>query len=130
MAVGLASAVSAALLDALANQANYTAPTALWIQLHVGDPGAAGTANVATESTRKDVTSSFSAATGGAVTNDVAVTWTNVAGTEDFTHWSVWSASSSGTFYWSGTITANPVVAGDTFTLPVGDIDLTLTTAS
>jgi len=130
MAVGLASAVSNALLDALVNQANYTAPTAIWIQLHTGDPGSAGTANVATETTRKDVTSSFSAASAGAVTNDVAVTWTDVAGSEDFTHWSLFSASSAGTFYLSGTVTANAVTAGDTFTLPVGDIDLTLSTAS
>jgi len=130
MAVGLASAVSNALLNALVNQANYTAPTAIWIQLHTGDPGSAGTANVATETTRKDVTSSFSAASGGAVTNDVAVTWTSVAGSEDFTHWSLWSASTSGTFYLSGTVTANAVTAGDTFTLPVGDIDLTLSTAT
>lgn len=130
MAVGLASATSAALLDALTNQANYTAPTALWIQLHTGDPGAAGTSNVATESTRKDVTAAFAAASGGTVTTNTAVTWTNVAGSEDFTHYSIWSASSAGTFYWSGTITANPVTAGDTFTLGSGDIDLTISTAS
>ncbi len=130
MAVGLASATSAALLDALVNQANYTAPTALWIQLHTGDPGAAGTSNVATETTRKDVTSAFAAASGGSVSSDTAVTWTGVAGSEDFTHYSIHSASSGGTFYWSGTITANPVTAGDTFTLGIGDIDLTITTAS
>lgn len=130
MATGLASATSNALLDALFNQTNYTAPTAIWIQLHVGDPGAAGTSNVATETTRKDITSSFSAASGGAVTNDVAVTWTGVAGTEDFTHWSLWSASSAGTFYISGTITANAVTTGDTFTIPAGDLDVTLSTAA
>lgn len=130
MAVGLASAVAASILDALFNQANYTAPTALHIQLHTGDPGAAGTSNVATETDRQDITSSFSAASGGTVTNDVAITWTNVAGSEDFTHYSVWSASSAGTFYWSGTITANAVTAGDTFTIPVGDLDGSLSTAA
>lgn len=130
MATGLASATSAALLDALFNQTNYTAPTALWLQLHVGDPGAAGTANVATENTRKDITSSFSSASGGAVTNDVAITWTGVSGTEDYTHWSMWSASSAGTFYISGTITANAVTTGDTFTIPAGDLDVTLSTAA
>lgn len=130
MTVGLAAATANALLDALANQANYTAPTALWIKLHVGDPGAAGTSNAATETTRKDATAVFAASTGGTVTTDVAVTWTNVAGTEDFTHYSVWSASTAGTFYWSGTITANAVTAGDTFTFPVGDIDLSISTAA
>ena len=130
MATGLASATSAALLDALFNQTNYTAPTALWLQLHVGDPGAAGTTNVATETTRKDVTSAFAAASGGTVTTNAAVTWTGVSGTEDFTHWSMWSASSAGTFYISGTITANAVTTGDTFTIPAGDLDVTLSTAA
>ena len=130
MAVGLASATAAALLDALANQTNYTAPTALWIKLHVGDPGAAGTSNAATETTRKDATSVFAAASGGTCTSNVALTWTSVAGTEDYTHYSVWSASTNGTFYWSGTVTANSVTAGDTFTLASGDIDLSLSTAA
>lgn len=130
MAVGLASTVAAALLDALLNQTNYTAPTALYMQLHVGDPGAAGTSNVATETTRKEVTSSFAAASGGTCTTNAAITWTSVAGTEDFTHFSLWSASSDGTFYGSGTITANSVTAGDTFTLGSGDVDYTLSTAA
>lgn len=130
MAVGLASATAQSLLNALFNQTNYTAPTALWIQLHIGDPGASGTANVATETTRKDVTAVFATASGGTVTSDTAVTWTAVAGTEDYTHYAIFSASTAGTFYWSGTITANSVTAGDTFTLPIGDIDGSLSVAS
>ena len=130
MAVGMAAATANAVLNAYYNAANITAPTAIWIQLHVGDPGANGTANVATETTRKDVTAVFAAAASGAVTSDTAVTWTNVAGSEDFTHWSLWSASAAGTFYWSGTITANAVTAGDTFTFAVGDIDISLSVAA
>lgn len=126
MAVGMAAATANAVLDAYWNATNITAPTAVWIQLHVGDPGAAGTANVATETTRKDITAAIAAASGGAVTSDTLVSWTNVAGTEDYTHWSTWSASSNGTFYWSGTMTANGVTAGDTFNLGVGDIDVTI----
>jgi hypothetical protein len=130
MAVGLASATAQSLLNALFNQTNYTAPTALFIQLHTAEPGASGTTAVATETDRQDITSSFSTASGGTVTNDVAITWTNVAGSEDFTHYSVWSASTNGTFYWSGAITANTVTAGDTFTIPVGDLDGTMSTAA
>lgn len=130
MAVGMSAATANAVLNAYWNQTNITAPTAIWMQLHVGDPGANGTANVATETTRKDVTAVFAAASGGAVTSDTAVTWTNVAGTEDFTHWSLFSASSAGTFYWSGTITANAVVAGDTFTFNIGDLDISITTVA
>lgn len=126
----MSEATANAVLNAYWNQTNITAPTAIWLQLHVGDPGANGTANVATETTRKDVTAVFAAASAGAVTSDTAVTWTSVAGTEDFTHWTLWSASSAGTFYWSGTITANPVVIGDTFTFNIGDLDVSITTVA
>ena len=131
MAVGMAPATANAVLNAYYNQTNITAPTAIWIQLHIGDPGAAGTANLtAGPEPRKDVTAVFAAAASGAVTSDTLVSWTNVASTEDYTHWSLWSASTAGTFYWSGTITANSVTAGDTFNLAVGDIDISLTVAA
>jgi len=114
----------------LGNATNYTAPTAFWIQLHTADPGAAGTTAIAGNATRKQV--SFGAASGGAIANDVAVSWTagEVDSSEDYTHWSAWTASSAGTFICSGTMTANAVVIGDTFTIPIGDLDLTLTVAA
>ena len=127
MATGLASATCAAILDAIGNATAYSVATP-YIQLHVGDPGAAGTSNVATETTRKLV--SFGAASGGALANDAALTWTNVAGSEDYTHFTIWTASTAGTFVLSGTVTANAVTAADTFTIPIGDLDLTLTAAS
>ncbi len=130
MAVGLIPAFANSVMDAIANQTNLTAPTALWIKLHVGDPGAAGTSNPATETTRKDITTLLGASSGGAVTSTGAVTWTAVAGSEDYTHYSVWSASTGGTCYWTGTITANAVTAGDTFTLGTGDIDLSISVAA
>jgi hypothetical protein len=127
MATGMSTATCDSILDAIGNNTSYAIATP-YVQLHVGDPGAAGTSNVATETTRKLV--SFGAASGGAISNDAAITWTGVAGTEDFTHWTLWTASSGGTFIGSGTVTANAVVAGDTFTIPTGDLDITLTVAS
>jgi hypothetical protein len=53
-----------------------------------------------------------------------------VSGTEDYTHYTAWTASSAGTFLFSGTVTANAVTAGDTFTVAAGDLDLALTVAS
>lgn len=102
--------------------------TYTWAQLHVGDPGANGTANVATETDRVQV--DWGTVAAGAVANEAAVQWTNVAGTEDYTHVTFWTASSAGTFGFSGTVTANAVTAGDTFTIPIGDLDVTLTLAS
>lgn len=129
MATGLAAAVANSILDALCRNVAWTQPSAVWVKLHVGDPGAAGTSNAATETTRKQGTFG-TGASGGAISNTAALTWTNVAGTEDFTHFSAWDASSAGNFLFSGTITANAVTAGDDFTIPVGDLDVTLAVAA
>jgi len=99
-----------------------------WIKLHVGSPGSAGTSNAATETTRKQA--AWTSAAAGAASNSGALTWTNVAGTEDYTHFTAWTASVAGVFGFSGTVTANAVTAGDTFTIAVGDLDVTLTLAS
>lgn len=127
MAVGLAPATAASILDAIGNAAAFSF-SAVWIKLHVGDPGAAGTSNPANETDR--VQASFGAASSGAISNDAALTWTGVSGTEDYTHFSAWTASTAGTFEFSGAITANAVTAGDNFTIPIGDLDLTLAVAS
>jgi len=121
MATGLGSAGANTALDALV--AAYP-----WVKLHVGDPGAAGTTNAATETTRKQAT--WAASSGGATSNSGALSWTTVAGTEDYTHFTLWTAATAGTFGASGTITANAVASGDTFTIAAGDLDLALTLAS
>lgn len=127
MSVGLSAYAANAFLDALGNNVSFSI-TAAYIQLHVGDPGAAGTTSVAIEATRKPV--SFGVASGGAISNDVAVEWTNIAGSQDATHFSLWSASTAGTFLASGLVTANPYTAGDTYTIAVGDLDLSLAIAN
>lgn len=127
MATGLSTYAANKLFDAIGNNTSFAVTTA-YIQLHTADPGGSGTTAVATENTRKSV--SFGAASSGAISNDAAIEWTSVAGTEDFTHFTLWDASSAGNFLFSGTITANAVTAGDTFTIPVGDLDLTATVAS
>jgi hypothetical protein len=121
MATGWGSAGATTALDA--TRAAYT-----WIKLHVGDPGAAGTANPATETTRKQAT--WGTVTGGAFSNTTALDWTNVAGSEDATHFTAWSASTAGNFGFSGTITANPLTAGDNFSIASGDLDVSVTLAS
>lgn len=121
MAEGFSTAAANAALDALV--AAYP-----WVKLHTGAPGAAGTSNAATETTRKQGT--FASAASAATTTTGALTWTSVAASEDFTHVTGWSASTAGSFGWSGTVTANAVTVGDAFTLPTGDLDLSLPVAS
>lgn len=99
-----------------------------YIQLHVGDPGAAGTANAATETTRKLI--SLGAVSGGSATNDGAITWTSIAGSQDPTHYSLWTAVSAGTFKFSGTITADAYTAGNTFTIDVGQLLIAVSTVA
>jgi hypothetical protein len=114
-------------LDAVFNADAYSVAE-VWVKLHVGAPGSAGTSNAATETTRKQL--SCAAAAGGDIASDATLTWTNVAGTEDYTHFSLWTASSGGTFLGSGTITANAVTAGDTFTIASGSFTISLAEAS
>lgn len=108
-----------------------TTETALypWIQLHTAAPGAAGTTSVATETTRKQVTS-WGTAASGSIASANALTWTSIAGSQDATHFTAWTASSAGTFGFSGTITANAYTAGDTFTVASGALTASVTLAS
>jgi hypothetical protein len=127
MATGISSYLGNAWLDALGNNTSF-AVTTVYVKLHTGDPGANGTSNAATETTRKAV--SFGAASGGSLASDDAVTWTNIAGSQDATHFTAWDNVSAGNFLFSGTITANPYTAGDTFTIASGALTVSLTLAS
>jgi hypothetical protein len=117
------------MLDAYVGRATYTASAAFYVQLHTGAPGAAGTSNVAGETTRKLVTFGDAAAS-GAIANTAIIEWTNVSTSETYSHVSYWTASSGGTFLGEDDLSSTAVmVAGQTFNIPVGDLDLTLTGA-
>lgn len=121
---GLSDYAEPKVLDVLFNNTAFGAVTNVYMKLHTGDPGDAGANNAATETDRIEVT--FAAASGGTIANDAEIQWTNVAGTEDYTHFSLWDASTNGNCLFTGTITANAVTAGDTFTIAIGDLDLTI----
>jgi hypothetical protein len=127
MPTGISSYAATAFFNALGNNTSFVVTTP-YIKLHIGDPGAAGTSNAATETTRKSV--SFAAASSGAISNDADIVWSSISGSQDATHFSLWDHVSAGNFLGSGTITANAYVAGDTYTIPSGDLDLSLTIAS
>jgi hypothetical protein len=127
MATGLSAYLCNSFLNALGNNTSY-AVTQVYIKLHVGDPGAAATANAATETTRKSV--SFAAASAGAIASDADISWTNIAGSQDATHFSAWDSLTVGNFLFSGTITGNAYTAGDTYTISSGNLSASLTVAS
>lgn len=126
MATGIASGQANAILDALARGSDYPGNAAVWVKLHTGDPGSAGTSNAAGNTTRQQAT--FAAASAGANASNADVAWTNVSTAETYSHVSFWTASSGGTFLGSIQLTASKTVAiGDTFTIPSGSLTMALT---
>lgn len=124
MTVGLSAVNTAnAWLNTLrgASAATFTAVTTLFMQLHTnaGDPGANGTANVSSVTTRPAL--NFGAAAAGSQAAIATLpSWTSWAGTngEVVSYVSVWGAASAGTFYYSAALTlAKTVNTGDTLSL-------------
>ena len=102
------------ILDHTTGTSAWTMPTNVYVKLHLGDPGEAGTSNAAVEATRKSI--SFSAASAGAMSSSATVEWTNVSTTETYSHWSLWDASTAGNCLWTGALASSAAVtAGDTF---------------
>lgn len=107
-----------ALLNHIRGGTTYTIPSGLYVKLHIGVAGEAGTGNPAAETTRKQVT--FGAASGGSMsaTGSPVAEWTNVAATETYSHFSVWDAASSGNCLGDGALSSSvAVTGGDTFQL-------------
>lgn len=118
--------VANSFLDAVARAAAYS-EAGIFVKLHLGAPGAAGTSNAAVETTRQQATFGAGAAS-RAISNTAAVEWTNVSTTETYTHVSLWDASTAGNFLGSDDLSSSAAVtAGDTFRIPIGDLDLTFT---
>lgn len=126
MTVGLSATTANAILNALCRSTAWTEPDAIYVKLHTGDPGSAGTSNAAGNTTRQQATFGTNASA-GSIANTVAVTWTSVSTTETYTHFSAWDASTSGNFIFSGTLTGNGVTAGDTFSVGIGSLTASLT---
>lgn len=102
------------ILDHLTGTTSWTAPSAVYIKLHTGDPGEDGTSNAATETTREQAT--FSAASSGSIATSATVEWTNVSTSETYSHWSAWDNLSAGNCLWTGALSSSAsVTAGDTF---------------
>lgn len=104
---------------------NFTAPAAIYVKLHTGDPGENGTANAAGNTTRQAATFTSS---GGVNTSSADVTWTNVSTSETYSHVSLWDNSSAGNCLGSGSLAQGKAVnAGDNFTIAAGDLTYTFT---
>lgn len=104
------------LLDHVTGKASFTAPTTVYIKLHIGAPGEDGTTNPATNTVRKSV--AWNVAASGTISASATIEWTNVSTTETYSHWSMWDAETDGTgnCLWYGALSSSAAVtAGDTF---------------
>ena len=133
MATGPASGTADSWLDALFNNISFAGGAIVGMKLPVGDPGAAGTANAASETTLQSV--SFGSSAAGLIQNDAQIQWTSIASAnpETISHFSLWNGTTgpgTDTFRGSGTVTANPINTGDTLTIAIGDLDISLTIAA
>lgn len=112
------------ILDLVFNATAYAGQSTVYIKLHLGDPGDTGTANPASETTRKAAT--FAAASGGSISNDATSSWTAYPATETITYVSLWDAVSGGNCLWAGSVGSNPVIAGDTVQFTAGTLTVTV----
>jgi hypothetical protein len=96
-----------------------------FIRLTVGDPGAAGAANLAAgDTTRQGIT--MAAAAGGVKSATTTPSWTNGGTSETIDGIASFTAAVAGSFIASGELTtARPWAATDTFTLTSLSISIT-----
>lgn len=104
-------------LNLLRNVA-FTEKANVYVKLHTGDPGSAGTSNASSVTTRPEVT--FSAASAGSMASSNTPSWSNWAGTngEVVSHIGVWDNATAGNFLFSVALTASKTInTGDTLNL-------------
>lgn len=118
MSVGMATPRANSFLD--------TEYGTVYVQLHTGEPGAAGTTNASVaDATRKQATMA-AAATGAKTLVSVSGSWLNGGTRETITHISMWTAATSGAFLRSAALPlTRDWSAGDT--LDLASLSITLT---
>jgi hypothetical protein len=129
MADNVASGVANSILAALVNGTSFAGFATPYVQLHTGAPGAAGTSNIAGNNVRQPA-GSFAAPSAGSTSNSAAINWTSVSTSETYSHVSLWSAASGGTFIASGSITAGAVLSGQNFQIAANGISVSIPVAS
>lgn len=117
MTVGIATPRANAFLDS-----EYGT---IYVKLHTGDPGAAGTSNASVgDATRKQATMA-AAANGSKALTSMSGPWTNGGTSEIITHVSIWTAATAGTFLRSAALTGTKSWdSGDT--LAISSLSFTL----
>ena len=122
MTRGAAAATANAWLNVLRGT-TYTGLAGLFVKLHTGDPGSAGTANASAVTTRKAL--SLNAASGGSVTLSSLGSY-SMTSTETISDVSLWDNVSAGSFVASGQLSASKAVNnGDTLSFTTFTLSIT-----
>lgn len=104
----------------------FSATTTVYVQLHTGEPGASGTANVSVGSTTRVAVTQSTPASAAMAINGTNPAWTNGGTSETITHISHWTAASAGSFLYSVAVTASKAWGtGDGLTLTSDSVTLT-----
>jgi hypothetical protein len=112
------------------NGVTFTAPAAIYAQLHIGDPTDVGTSNPATSTVRQAITFAAAVSGAGTMTSNTDAIWNPWGGTttEQLTFFSLWDALTSGNNLGSGPLTATlQVNPNDYVNLRTGTVIWTLT---
>lgn len=97
----------------------------VWVKLHLGNPGALGTASPAANTTR--LQAAFTVPAVGATSNSAGVTWVSVPATETYSHVSLWTLAVGGVLLGTDALPAPvPVTSGGNFTVAIGDLQLVI----
>jgi hypothetical protein len=112
MTVGLAATTAANAFLNVYRATNITAPAGMFVKLHIGDPGAAGTANASAVTTRNAIV--WAAPSGGSMALSTLSSYSMTA-TETISHVSFWDSATVGNFWQSAALTTpQAVINGST----------------
>lgn len=121
---GLAVGLANSWLNTLQGTA-YTQTTS-YVQLHTGDPGAAGTANISAGDNTRKLATLASASAGAIALSSMAAGWTNGGTSETITNITLWTLASAGVFKLTITLTVSKAWASaDTLALNTLTVSLT-----
>lgn len=114
------------IIDKILNNTDFSQPTSLYVSLHTADPSGTG-ANEVTGGSYARQSVSFNSASSKATSNSADIDFAGMPAVT-VTHVAIWDASSGGTVWWEGSLTAQKTTeSGDTLRIPAGDLDVTLT---
>lgn len=123
-----------AIVKHLVAEATWSAISTVYVMVHSGDPGEAGTANTLANMGGRKL-ASFAAESGGAASTDADIEWTNGSGgSVTVSHVSLWDAAGTGdpptggNCLMKGDLTASKLVPDtEIFRIPSGSLTVTAT---